>query len=175
VGSNTVRGMIVSALRGAIAGAAAVWLMDLVTSALLERQSPTVTKREEAARPNDQTALVNLVDRLEQHTGVELTKDQRESLVPVLHYALGVVPGAIYGVFRRVPVLGSVNGVAYGLALWALNDEYLNSRLGLSAPFSAYPLETHWRGLVGHVVLGITTETGISVLGHRATAGREVA
>ena len=92
--------MLISALRGALAGAAAVWLMDLVTTAMLDHQGPDVTEREEAARPNEQPALVNLVDRLEERTGVELSDDQRESLVTVFHYALGVVPGAMYGVLR---------------------------------------------------------------------------
>lgn len=157
--------MLISAFRGAIAGAVAVWLMDLVTTAMFDRQDPTVTKREEAARPNDQPALANLVDRLEEQTGAELNKEQRESLVPILHYALGVVPGAIYGVLRGLPLARSVNGAFYGIALWAINDEYLNTRLGLAGPFDAYPAETHLRGLVGHIVLGITTDTGISVLG----------
>jgi hypothetical protein len=29
----------------------------------------------------------------------------------------------------------------------------------------ADPIETHWRGLVGHALLGTTTETTIDVLG----------
>jgi hypothetical protein len=157
--------MLISAVRGAVAGAVAVWLMDLVTTAMLDRQDAKVTKREEKARPNGQPALANLVDRLAEQTGAELNKEQSESLELILHYALGVVPGAIYGVTRRVPVVGSVNGAFYGVALWAINDEYLNTRLGLAGPFDAYPAETHLRGLVGHVVLGITTETGISLLG----------
>jgi hypothetical protein len=33
-----------------------------------------------------------------------------------------------------------------------------------SAP-SAYPPETHIRGLAGHAVLGVATETGIQLLG----------
>ena len=157
--------MLTSALRGAIAGAAAVWLMDLVTSAMLDRQDPAVTRREKAAWPNSQPALSNLVDRLDDQTGTDLSQEQRDSLVPILHYALGVVPGAIYGVLRHAPVVSWVNGAFYGVALWAINDEYLNSRLGLSGPFAAYPAETHARGLVGHLVLGITTDTGISLLG----------
>ena len=157
--------MLISAVRGAVAGAVAVWLMDLVTTAMLDHQDPKVTRREEAARPNDKPALTNLVDRLEEQTGADLNQEQSESLVMILHYALGIVPGAIYGALRRVPVVGSINGAFYGVALWAINDEYLNSRLGLAGPFDAYPPETHLRGLIGHVVLGITTDTGISLLG----------
>jgi uncharacterized membrane protein YagU involved in acid resistance len=157
--------MLMSALRGAIAGAAAVWMMDLVTTAMFERQGSKVTKREEAARPNDQPALVNLIDRLEDQSKVDLSAEQRESLLPLLHYALGVVPGAVYGVLHRAPLVRSANGAIYGVLLWALNDEYLNTKLGLAGPYDAYPVETHLRGLFGHIVLGITTDTGISILG----------
>ncbi len=50
--------------------------------------------------------------------------------------------------------------------VWALNDEALNSALGLSGAFVDYPLQTHLRGAVGHVVLGIATDAGIDLLGH---------
>jgi len=139
--------------------------MDLVTTAMLDHQDPKVTKREERARPNNKPALANLVDRLEEQTGTELNQEQSESLELILHYALGVVPGAIYGVLRQVPLVRSINGAFYGVGLWAINDEYVNTRLGLAGPFDAYPAETHLRGLLGHIVLGITTETGISLLG----------
>ena len=158
--------MLIDAARGALAGTAAVWLMDLVTTALLDRQSAEVTEREEAARPNEQPALVNLVDRLEEQSGVRLSSEQRESFTQVLHYALGVVPGALYGVFRkRLPFVGAGNGLLYGVTVWAINDEYVNRALGLAGPVSAYPAETHWRGLVGHFVLGVATDTGITLLG----------
>lgn len=159
-------GVLRDVFRGALAGAAAVWLMDLVTTAMLERQPPDVTEREEAARPNGKPALVNLVERLESEYEVELSEEQRDSLVQLLHYGLGVFPGALYGVLRsRVPLVGTANGLLYGLLLYAVNDEYLNSRLGFAAPFGAYPIESHWRGLVGHAVLGAATDTGIELLG----------
>jgi uncharacterized membrane protein YagU involved in acid resistance len=159
-------GVLRDALRGAVAGAAAVWLMDLVTTAMLDGQPPEVTAREEAAQPNGKPALVNLVERLEAEYEVELSDDQRESLVQVLHYGLGVLPGAVYGALRsRVPLVGTANGLLYGLLLYVVNDEYLNSRLGFAAPFGAYPVESHWRGLVGHAVLGAATDTGIELLG----------
>ena len=39
------------------------------------------------------------------------------------------------------------------------------TKLGLAGPYSAYPIETHLRGLAGHVALGLGTETGIQLLG----------
>jgi uncharacterized membrane protein YagU involved in acid resistance len=154
------------AFRGALAGAAAVWLMDLITTALLDAQPPQVTEREAAARPNGKPALVNLVERLEKEYDVELSDEQRDSLIQLIHYGLGAFPGAMYGLLRsRVPLLGAGNGALYGLLVYIVNDEFLNSRLGLAGPFPAYPIETHWRGLVGHLVLGVATDTGIELLG----------
>ena len=83
-----------------------------------------------------------------------------------IHYGLGIVPGALYAVARnRLPLVGAAGGLLFGAALWALNDEYLNSALGLAAPFGAYPVETHVRGLVGHLALGGATDSILDLLG----------
>jgi hypothetical protein len=158
--------LIGDALRGAMAGAIATWLMDLTTSGMLQAQAPATTRREEAARPNGKGAVENLVDRIDSGLGWSLPESQRSLVIQLVHLGLGIGPGAFYGVLRgRVPLVGSGAGVAYGVLLWALNDEYLNTTLGLARPFDAHAAETHWRGLVGHVVLGAATDTGIVVLG----------
>lgn len=172
--TDTVRGMTretggswaADLIRGAVAGAVATWVMDLVTTGMLERQPPEVTAREEAARPNGKSALANLVDRIEQRFGLSLDERQQSTLIQVIHYGLGIVPGAVYGVLRRrLPIVGAKRGLLYGITLWAVNDEFVNSALGLAGPFGAYPVETHLRGLVGHAVLGLVTDAGIDVLG----------
>ena len=58
-------------------------------------------------------------------------------------------------------------------AVFAANDEYANAALGLSGPPRAYPVQTHLRGLTGHAVLGMATETGIVDVGdlHRPDGG----
>ncbi len=152
--------------RGAIAGGIATWLMDLVTTGLLQGQSEEVTQREEAARPSGRGSVENLVDLLEATTGRAFGQRQRSVLTQVMHYGLGVAPGILYALLRRrVPLLGAGRGLVYGVLLWAVNDELANTALRLSGPFGAYPLETHWRGLVGHAVLGIATDAGIDVFG----------
>ena len=157
---------VVDAVRGAAAGAVGTWVMDLVTTGLLNAQSPEVTAREEAARPNGKGSVENLIERLESMTGVELSDSQRTLAAQAIHYGLGVVPGAAYGVLRdRVPILGAGRGLLYGLALFVGNDEYMNTRLGLAGSYGDYPIETHWRGFVGHLALGLTTDTTIEVLG----------
>lgn len=158
--------MIRDAIRGALAGAAATWLMDLVTTGMLEAQPREVTAREAAARPNGKSSVANLVDRVEAETGMTVPAAQRPMLENLIHYALGVVPGALYGVLRRyVPFARLGRGLAYGVLLFAANDEYANTKLGLAGPIEAYPPETHLRGLAGHAVLGVATETGIQLLG----------
>ncbi len=158
--------MIGRMTRGAIAGAAATWLMDQATTAMMSAQRPEVTAREEAAQPNGKDAISNLLDRLEKPLGTRLDEDQRAVALQAIHYGLGVVPGALYAVTRhRLPLVGAAGGLLFGAALWALNDEYLNSALGLAAPFGTYPVETHIRGLVGHLALGGATDSILDLLG----------
>jgi hypothetical protein len=154
------------AIRGAMAGAAATWVMDLVTTGIYSQQSEAVTARETAARPRGQPSAANLVDLVTGRLGIALNREQRDAAIQAAHYALGVVPGVLYAIFRnRLPLLGAARGLVYGAVLFAVNDEYLNTRLGLAAPPEAYPMETHLRGLVGHLVLGVATDAGIDVLG----------
>lgn len=154
------------AVRGGLAGFAATWLMDLVTTGLYEGQAAETTERENAARPNGKSAVENLVDRIQAASGGSFSEAQRSALTQAIHFSLGVGPGALYAVVRRrIPLVGGGRGLVYGVLLWALNDEYLNTALGLAGPASAYPVETHWRGLVGHVVLGMATDSGIEVMG----------
>jgi len=154
------------ATRGAIAGAAATWAMDQVTTVMLAVQAPEVTAQEETAQANGKSSVTNLVDRVEAQTGLVVPAERRSLVEQAVHYALGAVPGALYGVIRRwIPFARAGSGLFYGLGLFAVNDEYLNTRLGLASPPGAYPPETHMRGLAGHAVLGVGTETAIQLLG----------
>lgn len=158
--------MIRDALRGALAGAAATWCMDRITTAMYEVQAPEVTERETAAQPNGKSSVANLVDRIETETGFVIPADRRPMVEQAIHYGLGIGPGAVYGVVRRhVPFARLGRGLVFGLVLFVVNDEYLNTKLGLAGPPGAYPPESHLRGLVGHAVLGVSTETGIQLLG----------
>jgi hypothetical protein len=157
--------LIGDAFRGALAGAAATWAMDQVTTVMLSVQAPEVTKQEEAARANGKSSVTNLVDKVEAQTGLVIPRKRRPLVEQAVHYALGAVPGALYGIARHVPFLRAGNGLFYGLGVYALNDNYVNTKLGLASSPQAYPPETHLRGLAGHAVLGVATETGIQLLG----------
>lgn len=157
--------MLRDLMRGAVAGMVGTWMMDLVTTALMQQQSKKVTRREEGARPDGKGSVQLMVDRIEAVSGVGLNDEQRSLVEQWVHYALGAVPGALYVFAReRIPGVGAANGMLYGALLFAVNDEWLNWKLGFSGPPEAYPMETHLRGLIGHLVLGVTTDTIADVL-----------
>ncbi len=82
-----------------------------------------------------------------------------------MHYALGIVPGALYGSLRgRLAGIGAGRGLLYGAGLFLVNDEILAPVLGLASGPTAYPLQAHARGLVSHLVLGAATDTVLDVL-----------
>lgn len=58
-------------------------------------------------------------------------------------------------------------GLGTGLSLELVVDEGLNSAFGFSAPPQAYPASTHVRGVIGHVVYGLSV-AAITELAWRA-------
>jgi uncharacterized membrane protein YagU involved in acid resistance len=159
----SIAGMLI---RGAVAGTAATWLMDIATTAVQKAQPPEHAERERAAWPNGQSSVLNLVDRVADGLGIRLNEASRSAAANVTHYALGTIPGAAYAVLRgRLPAIGAGRGLAYGALLWAVNDEIVNTQLGLAGSWRAYPTMTHIRGLIGHLVLGVGTDLGIDLLG----------
>jgi hypothetical protein len=157
--------MLRDLVRGALAGTIATWLMDQVTTALYQGQSKAVTAKEKAAQPDGKSSVALMLERVEETAGVELNDDQRALAQQLMHYALGAVPGALYVFAReRIPGVGAARGLIYGALLFLVNDEWLNWRLGFAASPGAYPTETHMRGLVGHLVLGGTTDVLADIL-----------
>jgi uncharacterized membrane protein YagU involved in acid resistance len=167
VGMTRRRGSLVGGLvRGAIAGGAATWVMDQLTTGMMQGQADEKTEQEEAARPRGQAPDLNLVDHLDRRFELRLDENGKSRLALGIHYGLGIVPGALYGALRRrLPFIGAWRGLLFGLVLFLLNDEYLNAKLGLAGPPQEYPAETHTRGLLGHLALGAATDTGVDVLG----------
>lgn len=152
-------GYLVGAVEGAIAGAVGTWAMDKVSTHLYELEDPATVEQEEAARVEGKDPASVAAGRLAGAVGVDPSEEQAAAAASTIHYALGVVPGAVYGAMR--PHLGGsgiTRGVLYGLALFLVNDEALGPALGLAAPPRAYPWQAHARGLAAHLVLGVATE-----------------
>jgi hypothetical protein len=146
---------------GAAAGAAATWLMDLVTTKAYELEPEEVQERENRAR-GGKAAYEIAAEKLADLLGTELDDDQRKAAGSLIHWILGISSGVVYGAMR--PLLrrrGS--GLLFGVAFWLLMDEAALTVLGLTPPPREFPWQTHLRGLIGHVVLGATIESAFSV------------
>lgn len=152
-------------IKGAVAGTAAVWFMDQVGQFLYQREDPRTIRQEVKARVDNMDVAHVAANRLAKMFGKKLSPKEPHPAGIVLHYALGAIPGALYGPLRkRVPALRAGKGVVYGLALTAVNDELVAPLLGLASGPTAYPWQAHARGLISHVTLGVATEVGLDAM-----------
>lgn len=156
--------------KGAVAGAAAVWVMDRVGWLLYRREDAEARRQERAARVEGLDVAHVAANRLARVVGNPLSPKQPHPAGLVVHYALGVVPGALYGPLRyRIPGRQAGRGLMYGFGLFLVNDELLAPLLGLALGPAAYPWQAHARGLVSHLVLGVATDVGIDALDRMTT------
>lgn len=152
-------------LKGAIAGAAGVWLTDRVGWFMYRREDPAALQREQAARVEGMDPAHVVAGKVARAFGITLSPSQPHPSGIAVHYALGVVPGALYGLLRhRSNGLGTGRGLLYGLSLFLVNDELLNPLLGLASGPNAYPWQAHARGLVAHLVPGASTDAALDAL-----------
>lgn len=166
-GSNSRRNgdLIGDIVKGAVAGAIGVWVMDRVGWDMYLSEDPKAFEQEKEAQVEGKYAAHVAVGKIADAMGKELTETQQHKAGKVMHYGLGVMPGALYGALRhRVDGLGAGGGLAYGLGLFLMNDEVMNPLMGLSSGPTAYPWQAHWRGLVTHMVLGAVTDSVLDAL-----------
>jgi putative membrane protein len=89
----------------------------------------------------------------------KLTKRERQSAAPVVHYVFGATMGAFYGaVAEFAPAVTSGSGLLFGTTVWLGADETALPLLGLSTPPTDYPLSTHFYALTSHFVYGVSSE-----------------
>lgn len=153
-----------------LAGYAGTRLMEPVSSKLYQLESQADREREDAARPGAPYALA--ADRTADLLGLDLSDKNKERLALLFHYGLAIQWAPVYAVLRRRTALGPTSaGLATGAAMSLIADELMTPALGLSAPNRAYPMSTHVRGFVAHLVFGLgvaaTTELGWKLLGRR--------
>jgi hypothetical protein len=155
------RSLLNDALRGAAAGVVATWLMGRVTSYLYDRESAVARIREDVARGR-KDAYVVAAEKAARLAGTELTEEEEKRYGAGIHWGLGIAAGAAYGMMRgRVPGADLSAGLAFGTLFWLLVDEGANTLLGLTPPPGAFPVQTHARGLAGHLAFGVAAETAL--------------
>jgi hypothetical protein len=157
------RGLLTDLVLGALAGAAATWVMDKATTFMYEYESEESKKQEEHAR-GGKAAYGVAAEKAAAIAGQELSDKQRQTYGSGIHWALGAGMGAVYAVLRRrVPWASLGFGTLYGALFWLAVDEGANTVLGLTPPPGEFPWEAHARGLGGHLVYGVATEAGLKL------------
>jgi len=159
-------------LMGAVAGAVGVWAMDRVDWYLYDREDPAARQRTRSIRPHGRDPAHNLVGAVAEMLGRDRPAQPHPAGI-LVHYLLGIGPGAAYGALRdRAPAIGAGRGLAYGFGLFVVQDELINAATGLSADLRDYPWQAHARGFVAHLVLGAVTDAVFDRLKGAATERR---
>jgi hypothetical protein len=148
-----MKGAIKVLFVGAAAGYLAGQAMDKATTWYYGRQSDASKEREQELLPEG--APIASARKLTSWLGIEPTEDQTGTIAETMHQSLG----QLYGVVAASMTRRGANPVAAGLASGAggflLVDELANS-LFFTPPPQAYPVESHLRGIVGHLTFGAT-------------------
>lgn len=156
--------ILADAVIGAVAGAAAVWIMDRVDWFHFRHEASQARRRTQAVRPGGMDPAHVAANKLAEAMGRDLEPKDSNLVGQTIHYSLGVVPGAAYGILRRdFPVLTAGRGSLFGAGLFLMQDEGLNALTGLSARPGEYPWQAHARGLVAHAVYGLALDAALNL------------
>jgi hypothetical protein len=148
MGGSLARDLAVGALAGHLGSQA----MDRATTWYWNRMSETAKAREHDANP-DGTPLV-VGRRVAAALGRDATDETAARVAAHAHRALGVTYGVKSALLTRWGMPPMAAGVLNAAAAFVVVDELAMSVL-LPAP-DAYPVESHVRGAVGHLTLGVT-------------------
>ncbi len=158
-------GLAADLIKGAAAGTVGVWIMDRIGWFMYRQEDQGAIRREQVARVEGKDPAHVAAGKLARVFGAGLYPEQPHMAGLVIHYALGVVPGMVYGSLRhQVGGLRAGRGLLYGAGLFLVNDELLNPILGLASGPTAYPWQAHARGLAAHAVLGVVTDAALDAL-----------
>ncbi len=146
---------------GVVGGVVASWAMDRFQywwlsfgggDELQLQQTPS-DHQEEPATVKTASAIS------EEVFGHSLTVKEKEIAGPIVHYAVGVTAGAVYGLAAEYePDVTTLAGIPFGAAFCMVVDEGALPLLGLAKGPAAYPISTHAYALASHLVFGLTAE-----------------
>ena len=146
---NAFRTLLVGAAAGYVAGQ----VMNQATTWFYGRQSDESKQREQELLPEG--APLAAARTVAGWIGAELPDDQASTLALGMHRSLGQLYGVVAASMTRRGVNPVAAGLASGAGAFVLVDELANS-LFFTPPPQAYPVESHLRGVVGHLAFGAT-------------------
>jgi uncharacterized membrane protein YagU involved in acid resistance len=160
--------LVTRSLAGAAAGLTATGPMTLFMEAARPLLHPAHQEPLPPRRVTERAAAkVDLHD--------DMTEPEKKAATGVAHFAYGAGAGAVYGAVSPLMPFGPVlNGVAYGLGVWAGSYLGLMPALGLHPPATREPAGRNALMIGAHVVwgavLGLVTEQFVGQDGRRAPA-----
>lgn len=156
---------------GAVAGAAAIWVMDRVDWFNFRHESDEARRRTESVRPYGKPPAEVMTIRAAERLGSNPSPQQIETIGKAVHYMLGIGPAMLYSAFQsRYPMITKGRGALFGTGVFLLHDEGMNPLMGWSAKPTAYPWQAHARGLVAHLVFGLVTDALVRTMKGRRDA-----
>lgn len=118
------------------------------------------SRQQSAIGNEDVEATRSAAQAISRHVFKEtLSGREMNTAGPALHYGIGTIMGALYGIAtERLPLIGAGRGTLYGGAVWLLGDEIAMPALGLLAPVRETPLVSQASALVSHLSYGFVTD-----------------
>lgn len=164
------RSMVMDLAIGMAAGFVATKVTDRAQR-LLYQITPETEKAREPKDPEGSSAM-RAAKKTAELVDAEPDRDALRALKNAIHYGLGMGWGGLYGLLRRYSQMTPVGaGIVTGTSLSLIIDEALSPALGLTAPSRAYPVSSHARGLLTHIVYGLSLAAAAEALyrlaGHR--------
>ena len=83
-------GVAAAMLRGAVAGAAGVWVMDRVDWFNYRHEDPEARRRTQEVRPGSEDPAHVIARKAEGTVGADLSPSQHHTAGTVIHYAIGI-------------------------------------------------------------------------------------
>lgn len=156
-------GLLVDMVSAAIAGYVGVKSTNY-SAVELNRLMPAGVKAKEAAVREGPTAQV-AARKMAALASVHIEGKRLQLAGNVLHYGLGMAWGGVYMAYRRLSGMSPLGaGIACGASLSLIMDEGVSPAFGFSAPDRSFPLTTHLRGLLTHLVFGLTVAATVEGL-----------
>ncbi len=110
-------------VRGMVAGAVGVWVMDRVDWFMYRWVDAEARRRTEGVRPDGKDPAHVMAAMAAEAAEVELSSPRQNPAGLAVHYGHGVFPGALYGALRgRVRRVGA-GGLLFGFGLFLIEDE----------------------------------------------------
>lgn len=153
-------------VRGVIAGVAgglvASWVMNLYLAGVSKAQEVLQDPAEKAQQraPSGDDSTQKVADALiYQVKGRHLSKDEKKTAGPLVHYIFGGLMGGVYGAVAECSPASRVGaGTLFGSVLFLGSDEIMIPALGLGKPPTQEPIGSQANHWAAHLVYGATVE-----------------